>query len=183
MDKILVVVDMQNDFVYGSLGTPEARAIVPRVAEKIRACRHTHDVVFTLDMHGPGYLDTEEGKNLPVLHCLSKSQGANLVDAIGEAAGDPPTDRPYKVFEKGTYGSVTLGEYLQKRHQQEPVAEVEFVGVCTDICVVSNALLAKAFLPNVHLAADAACCAGVTPAKHNAALEVLRSCHIEVRNA
>lgn len=174
--KILIVVDMQNDFVDGALGTPEAQAIVPAVAEKIRAYRADPDaeVLATLDTHTPDYLSTQEGRLLPVPHCIRETDGWQLAPTVAEALGGAPR------IEKPTFGSVTLARLLVEKNAQEPIS-VEFVGLCTDICVVSNALLIKAALPEVPITVDSRCCAGVTPEKHLAALETMRSCQIAVR--
>ena len=172
MKKLLVVIDMQNDFIDGSLGTPEALAIVENVKEKIRA--YPPEAVFaTMDTHGPDYLSTQEGRNLPVEHCIRGTDGWRIRPEIAELLSGAA------VFEKPTFGSARLAETFRKL---EDVEEIELIGLCTDICVVSNALLLKAALPEVKIAVDAACCAGVTPEKHRAALETMRSCQIEVRN-
>ncbi len=172
MRKILVVVDMQNDFIDGSLGTAEACAIVDRVKEKILSYPEENRFA-TLDTHGEDYMETQEGWNLPVPHCIKGSDGwklrADYEDLI------PQENR----FEKPTFGSVKLAAFLQNLAQKEEIA-VEFVGLCTDICVVSNVLMVKAFLPEVTVTVDSACCAGVTPMKHEAALETMRSCQVSV---
>lgn len=175
--KYLIVVDMQNDFIDGALGTKEAQAIVPRAAEKIKNFDGT--VVFTMDTHTPDYLNTSEGRHLPVKHCIKGTNGWELCAALlplQEA-------RHAAVFEKGTFGSVKLAESLLSRYQEGALSSVELLGLCTDICVVSNALLLKAFMPELPVFVDASCCAGVTPEKHQAALETMRSCQIEVLNA
>lgn len=175
MGHILVVVDMQNDFISGALGTEEARAIVPKVVEKVKG--HNGKLCLTMDTHGPDYLSTQEGEFLPVEHCIKGTWGHRIcgelmeLEAVKNAA----------VFEKTTFGSRKLAEALLAEHREEPVHEIELAGLCTDICVVSNALLVKAYLPEVRIAVDTACCAGVTPEKHASALETMRSCQIEVR--
>ena len=172
MKKLLVVIDMQNDFIDGSLGTPEALAIVEAVKEKIRA--YPPEAVFaTMDTHGPDYLSTQEGRNLPVEHCIRGTDGWRIRPELAELLEGAA------VFEKPTFGSTRLAETIRGL---EGVEEIELIGLCTDICVVSNALLLKAFMPEVKIRVDAACCAGVTPEKHSAALETMRSCQIEVRN-
>ena len=171
MKKLLLVIDMQNDFIDGSLGTPEAVSIVEKVKEKIRAWP-PEAVIATMDTHGPDYLSTQEGKNLPVEHCIRGTEGWQLrpdIAALLEKA---------VIVEKPTFGSVDLAKRLSS---MEDLEEVELVGLCTDICVVSNALLLKAAMPELKISVDAACCAGVTPEKHKAALETMRSCQIEVR--
>ena len=166
MRKILIVVDMQRDFIDLALGTKEAAAIVDAVKEKIGA--YPPDSIFvTMDTHGANYLQTQEGKFLPVEHCIR---------------GTAPVLAGAKVFEKPTFGSVQLAEELKALSETEEL-ELELVGLCTDICVISNALLLKAFLPEVRITVDASCCAGVTPQKHLAALETMRSCQVAVVNA
>ena len=171
MKKYLLVIDMQKDFVDGSLGTAEAQAIVPAVAEKIRGFEG--EVIFTQDTHGENYMETQEGKFLPVLHCIKGTPGHEVIPELQEFLADA------KVFLKGTFGSVDLAAYLSKR--AEEIESIELIGLCTDICVVSNALLLKAAMPEKPLFVDASCCAGVTPEKHVAALETMRSCQITVR--
>ncbi len=168
--KILIVIDMQNDFIDGSLGTPEAQAIVEAVKAKIRS--YPPDAVFaTMDTHGEDYLSTQEGRMLPVEHCIRGTEGWKLRPDIAALLSQAA------VFEKPTFGSVRLAEAVRGL---EDVGEIEFVGLCTDICVVSNALLMKAYLPEVPITVDAGCCAGVTPEKHRAALETMRSCQIRI---
>ncbi len=173
MKKLLVVIDMQNDFIDGALGTPEAQAIVGAAAAKIRSYPPAA-VLATMDTHGPDYLSTQEGRLLPVEHCIKDTEGWRLRPELAALIPDAA------VFEKPTFGSTALAEAVRAMGDVE---EIELIGLCTDICVVSNALLLKAYLPEVKIAVDAACCAGVTPEKHLAALETMRSCQIEVRNA
>lgn len=170
----LVVIDMQNDFVSGSLGTAEARGIVADVVRRVRDFEGT--VVFTKDTHGPEYLDTQEGRLLPVAHCERGTWGWELVDELEEARAR----REARVFEKPSFGSLDLARWLVERNAAEPITSIELVGLCTDICVVSNALLIKAHLPEVPLRVEAALCAGVTPESHDAALATMRSCQVEV---
>ena len=170
----LLVIDMQNDFVDGALGTPEAEAIVSGVAARARSFDGT--VVFTRDTHYENYLDTQEGKNLPVTHCVRGTAGWELAPALAEvqqALGAP-------VFDKPTFGSTELAAWLAARNAEEAIGSIELVGLCTDICVVSNALLVKATLPEVPVIVEAALCAGVTPASHEAALATMRSCQVDV---
>ena len=170
MKKLLIVIDMQKDFIYGALGTPEAAAIVPKVREKIRS--YPPEAVFaTMDTHGEDYLSTQEGRLLPVIHCVRGTEGWALEETLA------PLIPPEHIYEKPTFCSVALARAIAALPETE---EIELVGVCTDICVVSNALLLKAYLPETKLSVDAACCAGVTPEKHLAALETLRSCQVEV---
>ena len=168
MEKILIVVDMQVDFVSGSLGTKEAQAIVANVVEKVRA--HNGPVIFTRDTHKREYLATQEGRNLPVEHCIRDTEGWQIVPELRDMAHD--------IVDKGTFGSVELARRLNAREGE--IEEIELVGLCTDICVVSNALLLKAHMPEVKISVDSRCCAGVTPEKHAAALETMRSCQIAI---
>ena len=172
MKKILIVIDMQNDFIDGVLGTKEAAAIVDAVKEKIRSCPGA-DVIATMDTHGEDYLETQEGRYLPVPHCIRGSDGWKIRPDIAELLAGA------KIYEKPAFGSTALAADLKEVSAQEEI-ELELVGLCTDICVVSNALLLKASMPEVKISVDASCCAGVTPEKHLAALETMRSCQIQV---
>lgn len=174
MRKILVVIDMQNDFIDGALGTPEAEAIVDNVVSKIKSY-DTKDIFATRDTHEANYLETMEGKNLPVEHCIRGTHGWELNDKIAEALGDAV------IIDKPTFGSTKLAEMITEIGKQEEI-EVELVGLCTDICVVSNALLLKANLPEVKFSVDPACCAGVTPDSHEKALNTMTMCHIYVED-
>ena len=168
--KLLVVIDMQNDFIDGALGTPEAVAIVDNVAKKIRAARaEGTEVWFTRDTHGENYLATQEGRNLPVPHCIRGTFGWEISSKL-DAAGSVIIDKP-------TFGSVELA---QKAAQLENLESVELIGLCTDICVISNAMLIKAQLPELPVKVDAACCAGVTPASHENALSAMKMCQIAI---
>ena len=170
--KILVVVDMQNDFVDGALGTKEAQGIVPSVVEKIKSYPK-EDVFFTMDTHPENYMDTQEGKNLPVPHCIKGTKGWELFPPVKEAS------EGCQIIEKPTFGSVKLAECLRELAAENPL-EVELVGLCTDICVISNALMIKAFLPETPVFADPACMAGVTPESHEAAITTMRACQIQM---
>lgn len=174
-NKILIVVDMQKDFVTGVLGSKEAQEILPRVAEKAR--NFDGEVIFTMDTHGENYLETQEGRKLPVKHCIGGTTGWELEQVLSALRAE----KNAALYEKGTFGSVKLAEELKKR--QESIESIELVGVCTDICVVSNALLLKAYMPELLIRVDSGCCAGVTPQKHEAALETMRSCQIDVYEA
>ena len=174
--RYLVVVDMQHDFVDGALGTPEAQTIVASVAAKAQAFDGT--VVFTKDTHYSDYLQTLEGKNLPVEHCLHGTPGWELMPEL-QAIRD---ERNSFVFEKTTFASLDLAMWLAEENVAEPIESIELIGLCTDICVVSNALLIKGWIPEVPLKVDASLCAGVTPDSHKAALATLRSCQVEVIN-
>lgn len=173
MQEILIVVDMQNDFIDGSLGTAEAVAIVPKVAEKIRS--FPGKVLFTRDTHPENYLETQEGRNLPVVHCVRGTPGWEIREELMALCTTEPIDKP-------TFGSTRLGEVLLGLNTLEPISSVTLVGLCTDICVISNALLVKAFLPEVPVTVDATCCAGVTPESHLNALAAMKMCQIRVVN-
>lgn len=173
MQELLIVVDMQNDFIDGALGTAEAQAILPAAAEKIRA--FPGRVIFTMDTHGPGYAGTQEGRRLPVPHCLEGTAGWELRRELWE-------QRPSEVIKKPGFGSVRLGERLLELDREEPIGSVTLIGLCTDICVIANALIVKAFLPEVPVTVDAACCAGVTPESHRNALAAMKMCQIDVVN-
>ncbi len=175
--RVLVVVDMQNDFVTGSLGTKEAEAIVLNVEKKIESWKGP--VFVTKDTHAANYLDTLEGKNLPVEHCIKDTNGWKLVDEIFDTL---TTYKDYRVIEKPTFGSKKLAKAIRKMVKKGKVESIELIGLCTDICVISNALILKAYVPEIPISVDASCCAGVTPQKHAAALEVMKSCHITITN-
>lgn len=168
--KVLIVVDMQNDFINGSLGTHEAEAIVANVEKKIRGWEGL--VIATRDTHSANYLNTQEGRNLPVEHCIEGTDGWKINPQIQTALDE----KGAQTVNKPTFGSVALAMMLMQCN----VSEIQLVGLCTDICVVSNALLLKANMPEVPISVDASCCAGVTPAKHEAALETMKSCQINI---
>ena len=172
--KVLVVVDMQNDFVDGALGTKEACAIVPDVVKTIEG--FDGKIVATRDTHAENYMDTQEGKHLPVIHCVKGTEGWKINSEIQKALDE----RQAVVIDKPTFGSVELGKYVRKLDREEPVDEILLIGVCTDICVISNALLLKAYLPEVPVRVTASCCAGVTPEQHEQALEAMKPCQIEI---
>ncbi len=174
MKQFLVVVDMQKDFVDGALGTKEAVAIVPEVVRKIEGFNGT--IFATLDTHFANYMDTAEGKNLPVPHCIKDTDGWQLDKAVAAAL----EKKGFTAVEKNTFGSVDLPALIKAAAGDEDFC-IELIGLCTDICVVSNALLIKAHFPEMPIAVDAACCAGVTPEKHDAALQTMRSCQIAVK--
>ena len=181
MRKILIVIDMQNDFIDAALGTKEAVDIVEAVKEKIRSCPAA-DVIATMDTHGENYMDTQEGKYLPVPHCIKGSEGWQIRPDIAELLKDAKIyEKPTFGSTKPTFGSTALAADLKTLSEKEEI-ELELIGLCTDICVVSNALLLKATMPEVKISVDASCCAGVTPEKHAAALETMRSCQIQVVN-
>jgi len=175
MRKILVVVDMQNDFITGSLGSAEALAIVENVKAKIKMYKSC-DIYVTRDTHEANYLETQEGKNLPVVHCVRGTSGHEIESDIASLLSGA------KIIDKPTFGSVELAKAIAKDAEAaNGEIEVELIGLCTDICVVSNALLIKAFLPEISISIDSNCCAGVTVEKHLAALETMRSCQIKVK--
>ncbi|MEY8426820.1 isochorismatase family cysteine hydrolase [Lachnospiraceae bacterium 46-15] len=174
-NKYLIVIDMQNDFVTGSLGTKEAQYIVPGVVRKVRDFQGK--VIFTQDTHGEDYLSAQEGKFLPVKHCLIGSEGWQLIDDLKKFQEETGC----LVYQKPVFGSLQLAQDVQEWHQEQPITEIELVGLCTDVCVVSNALLLKAALPEVPLCVDASCCAGITPKKHEAALDTMESCQIKIQ--
>lgn len=169
--KILIVIDMQNDFVTGTLKNEEAIKIIPKVVEKVN--NFDGNIIFTKDTHDENYLNTQEGKNLPILHCIKDSKGWNLIPQLDESMADI-------IYHKPTFGSIELVRDLVEINTVEKIEGIELIGVCTDICVISNALLIKSFLPEIKLTVVSGCCAGVTKEKHEAALETMRSCHINV---
>ena len=174
MKKILIVIDMQNDFIDAALGTPEAVKIIEDVKEMIRSYP-MENVIATMDTHGENYMETQEGKYLPVPHCIKGSEGWKIRPDIAALLTGA------KIYEKPTFGSTAMAADLKALSEEEKI-ELELIGLCTDICVVSNALLLKAMMPEVPISVDAACCAGVTPGKHLAALETMRSCQVQVIN-
>ena len=175
MAKIMVIVDCQKDFIDGALGTPEAQAMIPVLKCKINAESEDTMFVFTADTHGKDYMNTSEGKQLPVEHCIKNTPGWEIEPTLAMLFAGSPL-----VIEKPTFGSVELMDYLNDMVNKGD--EIEFVGLCTDICVISNALMAKAhFYDIATISCDATCCAGVTPEKHAAALEVMKSCQIIVK--
>lgn len=172
MRRILVVVDMQKDFVNGALGTKEAVAIVPAVVDKIREYEK-ENIFVTRDTHQKDYLTTQEGRKLPVEHCIEGTPGWELDPTVAEAV------QGAAIVNKPTFGSTELMNIIREISEKDEIS-IELIGLCTDICVVSNALLLKAAVPEVEISVDASCCAGVTPEKHEAALETMRSCQIQV---
>lgn len=177
--KILVVVDMQNDFIDGALGTKEAVGIVLKVAEKIRG--FDGRVLYTRDTHEKDYLETQEGKNLPVEHCIRGTKGWELAPEIEKLRVEEPIDKP-------SFGSTALGALLKaqdedlKKQGKPGIESITLIGLCTDICVISNAMILKAYLPEVPVIVDADCCAGVTPESHKNALEAMKVCQIKIEH-
>lgn len=169
MKELLAVIDMQKDFIDGSLGTKEAVAVVPKVKERIQqAAAWGEDVVFTKDTHDANYLSTQEGRKLPVEHCIKDQPGWMLDANLQEF------EAKYQVLEKPIFGSLKLAE-MAKGYDK-----VTIIGLCTDICVISNAILLKSYYPEMTVAVQADCCAGVTPKSHDNALEAMKMCQIEI---
>lgn len=173
MAKVLIIIDMQNDFVTGALGTKEARDMLPRLVKKLENIveEGAVDIIFTQDTHADNYFDTQEGKNLPVMHCIKKTQGWQIVPELQKF-----TTFAKSIVEKKAFGSTRLPSLIKNYNV------VEFAGLCTDICVVSNALLIKAFYPEQRIQIDAACCAGSTPEAHKKALDVMKNCQCKIIN-
>ncbi len=172
--NFLIVIDMQNDFIDGVLGTKEAVAILPAVKEKIK--NFNGRVLFTRDTHESDYLSTQEGQNLPVEHCMRDTHGWQINAELDALRKEEPIDKP-------VFGSVALGQLLKAYDTyEEKIESITLVGVCTDICVISNAMLIKSFLPETPIFVDAACCAGVTPESHERALDAMAVCQIKALN-
>lgn len=171
--KVLIVIDMQNDFITGSLGTKEAEAIVPNVVEKIKSWKG--EMFLTQDTHKVNYLSTQEGCFLPVEHCITLTNGWRIHKSLQEVCGPIPT------FVKSAFGCTSLIEILNDLQKAEKLEEIQLVGLCTDICVISNALLLKTFFPEVPIVVDANCCAGTTREMHEKSLDVMRSCQIIIK--
>ena len=167
MKKLLIVVDMQNDFISGTLGSPQAQAILPAVKRKVKEYRDSgNDVIFTRDTHRDDYQTTQEGKYLPVPHCIEGTDGHRIAKELD-------TDG-CRIFDKPNFGSLELAESVAAGDYDE----IELCGLCTDICVVSNALILKAKLPETKITVDPRCCAGVTEESHNAAVLTMKMCQI-----
>lgn len=176
MKKILIVVDMQKDFVDGALGSSEAVSIVDNVVKKINGFEG--DIIITYDTHPENYMETQEGKNLPVPHCIKGTDGWKLDAKVQEALDN----KNFKSIKKPTFGSLELIQYIKDNYNPDET-EIELIGLCTDICVVSNALLLKANFLETKVSVDASCCAGVTPDSHNAALTTMKMCQVNVIEA
>ena len=173
MSKLLIVIDMQNDFIDGALGTKEAQSIVPKVVQKIT--EWDGDIICTLDSHRADYLNTREGRFLPVPHCIEGTDGYKLHNDIKRSLSQHASAT--NILKKRNFGSTALPELIRFYG----VDYVELVGLCTDICVISNALLIKANYPELEIAVDSSCCAGVTPETHEAALTTMKMCQINVK--
>lgn len=172
--KLLVVIDMQNDFINGALGSEEAVKILPKVQKKVEEYRQQGiPIIFTRDTHKENYLETKEGQNLPVEHCIYQTEGWKIIPQLDVEDA--------KVIDKPTFGSTELAKYLGEKYTDMDL-DIELVGVCTDICVISNALLLKASFPESNITVDASCCAGVSVASHITALEAMKMCHIKIIN-
>lgn len=175
--NVLIVVDMQNDFISGSLGTREAVGIVLNVINKVK--KFNGQVIFTRDTHQSDYLTTVEGENLPIKHCIEGTEGWNISEKLLYFV-------PSKIIDKTTFGSKDLPQVildmLDKESENEKQLQIALVGLCTDMCVISNALVLKAFFPEARIIVDEKCCAGVTPARHSIAIEALKMCHIAIEN-
>lgn len=172
--KVLIVIDVQNDFVTGSLGTPEAQEVVPDIIRKVNEYSERDDmIIFTADTHHDDYLNTQEGKKLPVPHCIAGTRGWNFVPEL-DTNESSTSSTMKKIYIKEQFG------YNWNKLSWLNVYDIEIIGLVTDICVVSNALILKAAFPENKITVDASCCAGTTPEKHEAALEVMKSCQIEV---
>lgn len=170
--KVLVVIDMQNDFIDGALGTGEAQVIIPNVSKKIAEYRDAGDtVIFTRDTHGENYLATQEGRKLPVAHCVKGTKGWEISGELDTSGSE--------IIDKPTFGSYEL---VARLSEETDLESIELIGVCTDICVISNAIMLKAKLTETPIIVDASCCAGVTPASHETALAAMGMCQIEVIN-
>lgn len=171
--KALIVVDMQNDFIDGALGTPEAEAIVSNVKAKIEEYRKdSNAVIFTRDTHSDNYMETQEGRKLPVPHCIEGSDGWQIRAELQQEES--------LIIDKPTFGSYELVDSLRELDEETPLEAIELVGLCTDICVISNAIMVKAAFLEIPVMVDASCCAGVTPASHDNALDAMAMCQIEI---
>lgn len=168
--KILVVVDVQNDFIDGRLGSKEAVLMIDYLKAKIR--NFDGEVVYTMDTHDENYLHIQEGKVLPIVHCVKGTFGWEIKEGIYKENS--------KIFEKNCFGSIELVEYLKKLNEKEKIESIEFVGICTDICVVTNVLLVKAHFPEIQLIVDSKACSGVTPQSHIEALNTMKMCHVKI---
>ena len=174
MSKYLVVVDMQKDFIDGALGTAKAQAIVPKVIEKVTSFKGP--VMFTRDTHEENYLETQEGQNLPVKHCIRGTDGWELQSDLNDYA----LKNHCLIFDKPTFGATSLAGCVSGIARMAPIDQIEIVGLCIDICVISNAILLKTALPDTEIIVDASCCAGVTPQSHQNALEAMKMCQITI---
>lgn len=188
MKKILVVVDMQNDFTTGPLGNKECAAVIPEVISVMQNTEYDR-IIFTKDTHQDNYLQTQEGKRLPVPHCMEGTKGWEIVPSVAAAAEGTITE----VIHKPTFGSVALGETLKKYSEsmiktqrnadhktEDAEVEIDFCGVCTGICVISNVMIAKAFVPEARICVIEKACACVTPQSHQTAIEAMKTCQVDM---
>lgn len=171
MRKVIVVIDMQNDFIDGALGTKEAQVMLPHLVAKLEREKDAL-LIFTQDTHSKNYMETQEGRNLPVPHCIKPEKGWEIAPSL-----QPFVKKAAAVIEKPAFGSLELPKAVAKLQPDE----VELVGLCTDICVISNAMILKAAFPELTVAVDASCCAGVTPASHDNALQAMKMCQVDIR--
>ncbi|WP_302609937.1 cysteine hydrolase family protein [uncultured Mitsuokella sp.] len=171
MRKVIVVIDMQNDFIDGALGTKEAQVMLPHLVAKLEREKDAL-LIFTQDTHSKNYMETQEGRNLPVPHCIKPEKGWEIAPSL-----QPFVKKAAAVIEKPAFGSLELPKAVAKLQPDE----VELVGLCTDICVISNAMILKAAFPELPAAVDASCCAGVTPASHDNALQAMKMCQVDIR--
>lgn len=176
--KLLIMIDMQKDFLDGALGNPETIAILPAVCERVKqAYAEKREIMFTLDTHFENYMETQEGRKLPVPHCIKDTEGWKLADELWELVKDLPQTRR---IEKITFGSNEMPERIEQLWGKS-LQEIELIGVCTDICVISNAMILKAFFPEVRITVNEACCAGTSAEAHNRAIEAMKMCQIEMK--
>lgn len=181
MNKILIVVDMQNDFIYGTLGTKEAEMIVDNVIKKIKEyIKNNNSVYFTMDTHNENYLKSQEGINLPVEHCIKGTNGWNLESEI-KLLSESYLQKNKIIFEKNGFGSLELAETIRTHYLDSSDTEIEIIGLCTDICVITNAILLKTYMVNSKIIVDANCCAGVTSNSHLEALNTMEMCQINIK--
>lgn len=171
MRKVIVVIDMQNDFIDGALGTKEAQVMLPHLVAKLEREKDAL-LIFTQDTHSKNYMETQEGRNLPVPHCIKPEKGWEIAPSL-----QPFVKKAAAVIEKPAFGSLELPKAVAKLQPDE----VELVGLCTDICVISNAMILKAAFPELPVAVDASCCAGVTPTSHDNALQAMKMCQVDIR--
>lgn len=171
MRKVIVVIDMQNDFIDGALGTKEAQVMLPHLVAKLEREKDAL-LIFTQDTHSKNYMETQEGRNLPVPHCIKPEKGWEIAPSL-----QPFVKKAAAVIEKPAFGSLELPKAVAKLQPDE----VELVGLCTDICVISNAMILKTAFPELPVAVDASCCAGVTPTSHDNALQAMKMCQVDIR--
>lgn len=176
MKKILLVIDMQKDFVTGALANKEAQKIIGNIQKKIGEYKKEGNLVFfTRDTHGEDYLNTQEGKLLPVVHCVKNSDGWQIINELA------PEVSEMNVLDKPAFGSLALPQWLEEKLEHKVPDEIELCGVCTDICVISNAMILKAAFPETKIIVEGDCCAGVSPESHQTALDAMKACQILVR--